>query len=236
MRYKIIGRTNESNRLKWLGCALKQIPAGNKILDAGAGELRNKILCSHLIYVSQDICEYKGTGDGVGLQTGVWDTNKIDIVSDITSIPVGSGTFDAVVCTEVLEHVPDAVKALEELCRVLREGGQLVVTLPFCSLTHFAPYHFATGYSRYWIENHLQSHGMEIIEIVPNGGWYDYLAQELWRLLWVSRRYSLSILGWISLCAALPLILCLAFLKKFDRGSSEVLTFGWHVVARRVRK
>jgi SAM-dependent methyltransferase len=219
-----------------LETVLKQIPAGCRILDAGAGELRNKKFCSHLIYVSQDICEYQGTGDGVGLQTGSWDTNKIDIVSDITSIPVGNGTFDAIVCTEVLEHVPDAVKAVEELCRILREGGYLVLTIPFCSLTHFAPYHFATGYSRYWIENQFKSQGMEIIEIVPNGGWYDYLAQELWRLPWISKRYSLRILGWVSLCAALPLIFCLGFLKRFDRGSSQILTFGWHVIARRLRR
>ena len=64
------GRTNELNRLKWVKDALTNIPAGKRVLDAGAGELRNKQFCGHLVYVSQDICQYEGKGDGVGLQTG----------------------------------------------------------------------------------------------------------------------------------------------------------------------
>ena len=64
---------NEENRNRWLRETLGAIPAGLRILDAGAGELRNKSLCTHLIYVSQDACQYEGTGDAQGLQTGTWD-------------------------------------------------------------------------------------------------------------------------------------------------------------------
>ena len=46
--------TNKEVRDQWLKIKLNQIPAGSRILDAGAGELRNKPLCSHLNYVSQD--------------------------------------------------------------------------------------------------------------------------------------------------------------------------------------
>jgi len=151
----IFGRDNETNRLSWLEKTLKFVPEGFRLLDAGAGELKNKVFCKHLIYVSQDICQYEGTGDGVALQTGQWDTTQIDLVSDITAIPVPDESFDAVLCTEVFEHVPDPLAALQELARLVKPGGSIILTAPFCSLTHFAPYHYATGLSRYWYERHL---------------------------------------------------------------------------------
>ena len=82
--------TNQSERDKWLAETLLKIPAGSRILDAGAGELRNKPLCAHLNYVSQDFCQFQGNDQnapGLGSK-GVWDTSQIDIESDITKIPV----------------------------------------------------------------------------------------------------------------------------------------------------
>ena len=154
MKFKV-GTRNESTREAWLEQALKQIPAGSRILDAGAGQLKYKKLCSHLDYLSQDFAQYDGKGDGSGLQTGSWDQSKIDIVCDISDIPEPAGSFDAVMCIEVLEHLPNPLLALQEFSRLLRPGGQLVVTAPFCSLTHFAPYHFCTGFNRYFYETHL---------------------------------------------------------------------------------
>jgi len=82
---------NEKARQQWLKERLSNIPSGLTILDAGAGELKNKQHCGHLKYVSQDFCQYEGgsnsTIDG-GLQNSVWDTTKVDIVGDITDIDV----------------------------------------------------------------------------------------------------------------------------------------------------
>ena len=59
-----VGISNEWNCEKWLGKTLSQIPAGSRILDAGAGELKYKKFCAHLNYVSQDFGQYDGKGDG----------------------------------------------------------------------------------------------------------------------------------------------------------------------------
>ena len=229
----LFGRNNVATRQDWLIDKLKNIPSQHRILDAGAGELRNRALCAHLEYVSQDICQYEGTGDGHALQTGKWDTSKIDIVSDITQIPVPNASFDAVLCSEVFEHLADPVLALKEFARLLKPGGKMVLTAPFCSLTHFAPYHFATGFSRYWYEKHLSELGCEILEISPNGGWLDYTAQEIWRLPWIGKTYANRLLGWIALGLALPLLACMRLMAIKDTKSSELLTFGWHVVAQK---
>src|SRR3546814_3576831 len=62
-------------------------------LFRAAGELQYKRFCTHLNYVSQDFAQYDGKGDGHGLQTDNWDNSLIDIVSDITEIPVANESF-----------------------------------------------------------------------------------------------------------------------------------------------
>lgn len=222
---------NEAARVAWVERTLRSLPAGSRILDAGAGEQQFRRFCAHLQYVSQDIAEYDGSGNGHGLQTGRWDFGRLDHVCDIASIPEPDASFDAVLCTEVFEHLPDPLPALREFSRLLRPGGQLIVTAPFCSLTHFAPYHYATGFNRYYYEQHLPKHGFRIVELTPNGNYFLYLAQELRRLPDVSarftgermRRWHFHGLNWL-----------LRFLEacgRCDAGSSDLLCFGYHVRA-----
>jgi ubiquinone/menaquinone biosynthesis C-methylase UbiE len=230
---KLAGTNSDQARIDWVSKALKSIPSGQRILDAGAGELRLKPYCAHLEYVSQDFCQYEGAGDGKALQTGAWDTTRIDIVSNIVSIPVPDASFDVVLCSEVLEHIPNPVAAIQEFARVLKPGGTLLLTAPFCSLTHFAPYHFAAGLNRYWYEEHLPANDIHIQEITPNGNWFEFMGQELSRARFVSRTYSSALLGWLMLAASYPLRAMLALLSEGDRGSSQLLCYGYMVKARK---
>jgi ubiquinone/menaquinone biosynthesis C-methylase UbiE len=52
------------------------------------------------------------------------------VLGDLESMPFSDGTFGTVLCTEVLEHVPDPARALEEIRRVLRPGGVLIGSVP----------------------------------------------------------------------------------------------------------
>jgi SAM-dependent methyltransferase len=219
---------NDSSRQAWLTKTLLNLVPGTRILDAGAGVLRNKPLCTHLNYISQDFCQYDGVGDNQGLQTGTWDTSQIDLVSDITNIPEPDASFDAILCTEVLEHVPDPTKALDEFSRLLKSGGKLILTAPFASLVHFAPYHFSSGFSRYWYEHHLSERRFFIEELTPNGDWFSYLQQELMRLGGTSRRYG----DWSwPLAYALALIGAFYFKVRGGKLANDMACFGWHCVA-----
>lgn len=50
--------------------------------------------------------------------------------ADITVLPFSDGSFDHVICSEVLEHIPDEAAAAAELIRVLKPGGNLIVSVP----------------------------------------------------------------------------------------------------------
>lgn len=229
------GKSNEIKRQEWLKDKLGKLPSGAKLLDAGAGELQNKVHCAHLHYVSQDYCQYEGKGDGIGLQTGSWNTSKIDIVSDIVNIPEADSSFDVVLCSEVLEHLPEPSLAIKEFSRLLKPGGELIITAPFCSLTHFAPFHYCSGFNRYWYEHHLPLNCLEVVEITPNGDWFTYIAQEIWRLPRMGSNYSSRFLGLMAFALLIPLLVLLQLLSFLSVGqTSELLTFGWHVIARRI--
>ncbi len=56
----LINDINEIQRQAWLKQTLAALPKGNSILDAGAGELKNRQHCGHLDYVSEDFVSIKG--------------------------------------------------------------------------------------------------------------------------------------------------------------------------------
>ena len=227
-----VGRLNDENRENWVREKLEKLPASLTILDAGAGELRYKKFCSHLKYISQDFAQYDGKGDSVGLQMGSWDQSNIDIVSDITSIPLENDSVDVILCTEVLEHIPEPVPAIKEFSRLLKKDGTLILTAPFNSLTHFAPYHFSTGFNKYYYEKHLIDNGFEIIEIERNGNYFEYIAQELRRMPEISKKYSGKNLFFSRLFIKMLLVV-LGRLSRNDKGSEELLCFGYHILAKK---
>jgi len=226
-----VGSNNESARIEWTEKTLKNIPVGLKILDAGAGELQFKKFCSHLKYTSQDFGQYDGKGDKKGLQMKAWDNSKLDIVSDITNIPIPDKSFDAILCTEVFEHIPEPILAIKEFSRILKPGGYLIITAPFCSFTHFAPYHFYSGFNNYFYKKFLEENDFNIKEITPNGNFFEYVAQEVRRVPYITENYSNKKINlWQKFVLYVALVV-LNKLNKQDKNSNEISCFGYQILA-----
>ena len=140
-----------------------------------------------------------------------------------------------VLCTEVFEHIINPINAIIEFKRVLKKNGELIITAPFCSLTHFAPYHYSTGFNRYFYERVLDKIGFEIIELSHNGNYFEYIAQEIRRVPSVSSRYASDrILTYSAKVLSLPYLILLQFLSNKDTNSYELLCFGYHLRAKKL--
>lgn len=88
---------------------------------------------------------------------------QADFFYDGNVFPFDNQKFDCLVVNQVFEHVFNPDDFLDELNRVLRMGGHLLVTVPFVWDEHEQPYDFAR-YSSFGLKAILEKHGFEILE------------------------------------------------------------------------
>jgi SAM-dependent methyltransferase len=165
-------------RLTILGLVIyasKQLRNGMSLLDVGAGDCPYKDIFTHITYKSADFGEAESV-----------DFKEIDYFCPADSIPVSEKSFDAILCTEVLEHVPEPKSVLIEFNRVLKNNGHLFVTTPFIYPLHMEPYDFFR-YTPYAFKNLLKEAGFEIVFITSRGGWIASVADTLLRRRYLTR-------------------------------------------------
>ncbi len=97
---------------------------GSAIVDLGCG---TGLITGHL-----------QNGLVVGMDISRWNLERAQthapgvaaVQGDLERLPFASASFDTVVCTETLEHVPDPHQALREMWRILKPGGRLIGSVP----------------------------------------------------------------------------------------------------------
>lgn len=218
---------NKVARDQWVKSKLEQLPAGINFLDAGCGPQPYRKHCSHMSYFSQDFAGYDGKGDQKGSQNKEWAYGELDFECDITNIPAENEFFGAVLCTEVLEHVPNPVLAVKELSRITKPGGKIIITAPVCSIPHQTPYYFYNGFSEYWYKECAKVNNLEIVSIEKNGNPFSYIQQEICRLDKSISNTSLSIM--VKLLAHGIISPFLHLLSK-NFNELDYLHFGYHVI------
>ena len=70
------------------------------------------------------------------------EKRKPDIVADVHNLPFKDGEFGVVLCTEALEHFKEPQRAINEINRVLKKGGRLILTTRFVYPLHDVPYDY----------------------------------------------------------------------------------------------
>lgn len=106
------------------------------------------------------------------------NNNGTDIQCDGAQIPIQSGVFDAVICSQMLEHVPEPALILQEIYRVLKPGGCLLATVPFLFRIHGDPYDYNRFTDRYW-QSLLEKTGFIDVLIEKQGSFYTVLVDFL---------------------------------------------------------
>lgn len=112
--------------------------AGDRVLDAGAGFGRHAFEAARrgarvvaLDYAEQEVESTRATFAAMFEAGEITAENLTGVMrGDATSLPFPDDSFDAIVTSEVLEHIQDDVRALGEFARVLKPGGVLAATVP----------------------------------------------------------------------------------------------------------
>lgn len=164
-RYVLHFETAIEDSVKAFGASL---PAGARVLDAGAGQCQYKSHFQHARYVGVDL----GVGDTS------WNYSCLDAVADLTRLPFPIGTFDACLNIVTLEHIPEPLAALREMGRVLKPGGRLLLIAPHEWEVHQSPHDYFR-YTRHGLQYLLAEAGFCNAQIEPVGGYFRLLARRL---------------------------------------------------------
>jgi len=93
-------------------------------------------------------------------------------------LPFPDDRFDTVICSELLEHVPDPVRVVAEIHRVLKPDGIALICVPFNSRIHGDPYDYGRYTDFYWQQT-LGRVGFGKIHIEKQGLFWSVLADML---------------------------------------------------------
>lgn len=148
-----IGKKLFARRFRQVACRLN-----SPVLDVGAG--------------AQPFRAWMPTGR-------IWtiDMNpdaRPDIVASALHSPFRDHSFQSVICTEVLEHVPEPEDCLREIRRVMRDSGILYLTTPMLWPLHYEPHDYFR-YTNHGLRHLLEKTGFEIIETHPIGGFFSFV-------------------------------------------------------------
>jgi SAM-dependent methyltransferase len=139
---------------------------GSRVLDLGGNKVRKR--------GQFDIGRY----DLRVVYTNLSTAKRPDVQADAAHVPFKDGCFDAVICSELLEHVPDPPSVLREAYRVLREGRTLLICVPFLHRIHGDPYDYGRYSDFYWSQT-LAAIGFGDIRIEQQGLFWSVLMDML---------------------------------------------------------
>ena len=129
------------------------------VLDVGAGESPWRAwLRSNVRYTGIDV----GNSDEFGMKRNAGDI----VYYDGTVMPFEDARFDAALCIEVLEHTTDPRLLLTEIARVLKDGGTLLLTVPWSARRHHIPH----DYHRFTRER--------LMQLIGQSGFVDVRVKE----------------------------------------------------------
>lgn len=149
----------------FLEAAAQTLPPDAQVLDAGAGLRPYAALFARQQYESCDMPD------------GFYPV-KHDFECFLDAIPRPDATYDAVILTQVLEHVPGPEKVLREIHRVLKPGGELLLTVPLTAPLHGEPWNFFQ-FTQYGIAELARRTAFELKECEKIGGAFWVLGKRL---------------------------------------------------------
>lgn len=162
--------------------------------------------------------------------------NGVQVLGDAQALAFRDAAFDVVLCTEVLEHLPEPQRAIDEMWRVLKAGGTLLLTTRFLFPIHDAPHDYFR-FTKYGLRHLLRR--FEILELAEETDTVGALAVLVQRLGMQARTIGPAPMRGAWLVAA-RMLRPFSFLITAEYGDSRrltretgIMTSGYHVAARK---
>lgn len=170
----------------------ERIQDADSWLDVGCGARPYESLFPQGTYLGVDVIQ---SGRELSLKSP-------DVFHDGGNLPFGEMTFDGVLCSQVIEHVPNPEHFLKECCRIFKTGGKIVITAPFVWQEHEEPYDFLR-FSSFGIISLTNQCGFDVVLVQKTTGSIETIAQLLWVYVSNNLSYGIPYLGRL-----LSLLLC----------------------------
>jgi SAM-dependent methyltransferase len=160
----------------------------------------------------------------------------VQIIGDAQLLGIRDASFDVVLCTEVLEHLPEPQRAIDEMFRVLTPGGQLLLTTRFLFPIHDAPHDYFR-FTKYGLRHLLRRFEIVTLEEETDAvGTIAVLLQRLGMQAETLHRTSFRAVWLLAAQAARPF----SFWSTQEYGDSRrltrepgIMTSGYHVACRK---
>jgi D-inositol-3-phosphate glycosyltransferase len=136
-----------------------------RVIDIGAGDAPYRDLFSDVEYITVD-WEHSSHADA----------RRSDIIASAESLPLADQSVDAVLMTELLEHISVPAAVLREAARVLRPHGQIAATVPFVWMLHEMPHDYFR-YTPSALHMLFEDAGFDQVAVRPRGDYFSTLAQ-----------------------------------------------------------
>ncbi len=107
----------------------------------------------------------------------------LDVECDLNEgIELADGSVDSILITDVLEHIAEPQRLWQEMARVLRPGGKVMLAVPFFYRIHEAPHDFYR-YTEFALRRFVDQAGLSLITLEPYGGWPEVVVDLLGKRL-----------------------------------------------------
>jgi SAM-dependent methyltransferase len=112
---------------------------------------------------------------GAGYQTADLEREDVDLRLDVTNIQLSDESFDVIICSHVLEHVPDDRRAMQELRRILSSNGWGLVVVPITRDVTFEDPTIVDPDERLRVfgqRDHVRMYGPDIVDRLRDAGFW----------------------------------------------------------------